>query len=65
MNNRLVDPNTKDDPVWRHSMEFHTDCTKIHRDIGKLWRATFVLLMCKQLCIGRIKRLSTLAEESW
>jgi tRNA nucleotidyltransferase/poly(A) polymerase len=49
MDNRLVDPDTEDDPVWRHNMEFRTNCAEILRDVGQLWRAAFVLSMCEQL----------------
>ena len=49
MDNRLVDPDTEDDPVWRHNMEFRTNSTEILRDVGQLWRAAFVLSMCEQL----------------
>lgn len=49
MNNRAVDPNTEDDPIWKHCMEFRQDCATVLKRIGPLWRAAFILSLCEQL----------------
>jgi hypothetical protein len=49
MNKKIVDPNTEDDPVWKHSMEFRKNCADALRRIGPLWRAAFILSLCEQL----------------
>ncbi len=53
MDNRLVDPDTEDDPVWKHAMEFRSNCADVLGNIGQLWRAAFVLSMCEQLVSWR------------
>ncbi len=49
MNQKAVDPDTEDDPLWLHCMEFRKNCAEALRRIGPLWRAAFILSLCEQL----------------
>ena len=49
MNTKTVEPDTEDDPVWLHCMEFRKNCSEVLRRIGPLWRAAFILSLCEQL----------------
>lgn len=49
MDNRTVDPDREDDPVWKHCMEFRQNCADVLRKIEPLWRAAFILSLCEQL----------------
>jgi tRNA nucleotidyltransferase (CCA-adding enzyme) len=49
MNTKIVEPDTEDDPVWLHCMEFRKNCADALRRIGPLWRAAFILSLCEQL----------------
>ena len=49
MNKKAVEPDTEDDPVWLHCMEFRRNCAEALRRIGPLWRAAFILSLCEQL----------------
>eukprot|EP00571_Detonula_confervacea_P007825 CAMPEP_0172326938 /NCGR_PEP_ID=MMETSP1058-20130122/58057_1 /TAXON_ID=83371 /ORGANISM="Detonula confervacea, Strain CCMP 353" /LENGTH=844 /DNA_ID=CAMNT_0013043845 /DNA_START=142 /DNA_END=2676 /DNA_ORIENTATION=+ len=49
MDNRGVDSDREDDPVWKHCMEFRQNCADVLRKIEPLWRAAFVLSLCEQV----------------
>lgn len=49
MNGRTVNPNTENDAVWNHCMEFREDCATVLKRIGPLWRAAFILSLTEQL----------------
>lgn len=49
MNGRTVDPDTENDALWNHSMEFREDCAEVLKRIGPLWRAAFILSLTEQL----------------
>ncbi|KAL7496745.1 hypothetical protein ACHAWT_004880 [Skeletonema menzelii] len=49
MNKKAVNPDSEDDPVWLHCMEFRKNCAEALRRIGPLWRAAFILSLCEQL----------------
>ena len=49
MNGRTVNPNTENDAIWNHCMEFREDCATVLKRIGPLWRAAFILSLTEQL----------------
>ena len=49
MNTQIVEPDSEEDPVWLHCMEFRKNCADALRRIGPLWRAAFILSLCEQL----------------
>jgi tRNA nucleotidyltransferase/poly(A) polymerase len=49
MNGKTVDPNTENDAIWTHCMEFREDCAEVLKRIGPLWRAAFILSLAEQL----------------
>ena len=49
MNGKMIDPNTENDAIWKHSMEFREDCATVLKRIGPLWRAAFILSLAEQL----------------
>mmetsp|Transcript_5862 Transcript_5862/g.12017 ORF Transcript_5862/g.12017 Transcript_5862/m.12017 type:complete len:884 (+) Transcript_5862:335-2986(+) len=62
MDHRIVDPDTEDDPVWKHCMEFRLGCADILRKIGPLWRAAIILSLCEQLAEGKNSELEYMIE---
>lgn len=49
MNGKTVDPNTENDAIWSHCMEFREHCALVLKRIGPLWRAAFILSLAEQL----------------
>jgi tRNA nucleotidyltransferase/poly(A) polymerase len=49
MNGRTIDPNTENDLIWNHCMEFRADCAAVLKRIGPLWRAAFILSLAERL----------------
>lgn len=49
MDGVTIDPDTCDDPIWKHSMEFREKCAVILMRTEHLWRAAFVLSLSEQL----------------
>ena len=62
MDGRVVDPDTEDDPVWKHCMEFRLGCAEVLRRIGPLWRAAFILSLCEQLTKGKNSEMEYMIE---
>jgi len=45
----VVNPETEDNPMWTHAMEFRLRCYNIMSKIGDRWQAAFMLSLAEQL----------------
>ena len=49
MGSKIVNPETEDDPIWLHTMEFRLLASKVLERAGSLWRASLILSLSEEL----------------
>lgn len=49
MGSKIVNPETENDPIWLHSMEFRLLASKVLERVGSLWRASLILSLSEEL----------------